>query len=325
MKVWITKKARKKIRKLVAKSDFGSNLLEIKYFFDKRKLPLKKEHKALYKNIHRQFYWELERFPDLVGCQDYNDKIQWLKLFDQDPLLIQCCDKLGVRDYVREVIGDQYLPKVYQSAERFSAIDFDKLPNCFVIKTNHDSGSVILVADKTCVDKEAISKRINASLRHKYGVDSGEWPYFYIEPKVFVEQFIGDSNNISPKADYKFHCVDGTVRWLQFIYDRAAAAKEVIVDDKGVPMGVQLDHNMIYSEEFVCPDQWLELVDVAEKLSKPFKYVRVDLFLEKGRIYTGELTFFPFKGCYKGDGQLILSSQLDFDRVKVKPVVALDV
>lgn len=290
----------------------------IKWFNDYLYLPLTRHHWELYYIIHRLCWRELHDFPNLVDCRDFNDRIQWLKLFDQDREIIRCSDKILVRDYVRERVGEAYLVELYQVHNHFDEIDFDTLPNSFVIKTNHDSGTVILVRDKSQFNRSAAKEKIEQSLKSFYGWQNGEWAYSYIKPKVFVEQYI-DPLSTSPPPDYKFHCVNGQVKWLQYIFDRGQNTKECIVDINGNATKDHFDQNMQHSEKFSKTVNWDNLLFCASKLSIGFKYVRVDLFENNGHIFVGELTFYPLMGCYKTEGQKKLGQLLDFNRKTFKP------
>ena len=149
----------------------------------------------------------------------------------------------------------------------------------------------------------------------------GEWAYSYIVPKVFVEEFI-DPDSPTPPPDFKFHCVSGKVRWLQFIFDRGDETKEVIVNADGSVASTHFDHNMLHRTEFKLPSNWYEMITVVERLASGWKYVRVDIYsCPDGSIYVGELTFFPLMGCYKGEGQKELGKHLDFDRTAYSTLV----
>lgn len=292
--------------------------IEAKWRRDSRSLPLTPAHRELYEIIHRLCWRELDDFPDLIKCRDFNDRIQWLKLFDQDREIIRCSDKITVRDYVRERVGEQHLVNVYQIHDHFSQINFDSLPNAFVIKTNHDSGTVILVRDKSLLNKDEAEEKVEKSLRTVYGWLNGEWAYSFIQPKVFVEELLIANGMLRP-ADYKFHCVDGSVRWLQYIYDRGYVTKEVNVSADGHVIDVHFGHNMTHFVEFTVPDNWDHMIDIVESLAYGFRYVRVDVYCLGGRVYVGEMTFFPLMGCYKGEGQKELGKLLDFERSTHKP------
>lgn len=287
--------------------------VQCKWLRDCRYLPLHFAHWKLYNIIHRLCWKELGKFPDLVECQDFNDRIQWLKLFDQDREIIRCSDKLLVRDYVRERVGEQCLVKLYQVHDRFNQIDFDALPNSFVIKTNHDSGTVVLVRDKAKFDYHRAEDKIVTALKQPFGWLNGEWAYSYIQPKVFVEQYINPECQ-SPPPDYKFYCVNGVVKFCHFIYDRGIDTKEQIVDPAGKDLMTGLYPSFKRGTDFKKPILWNEMISIACRLAKGFKCVRVDLYCTDNHIYVGELTFWPMAGVYKGEGQKKLGHLLDFDR-----------
>lgn len=291
---------------------------------DRKNLPLEQEHKPLYYAIHEMFLREMVKFPDLTNPRGFNDKIQWLKLFDQDPKIIRCSDKLGIRGYVKERIGGGHLPALYTTASSFGEIDFSSLPESFVLKTNHDSGSVILVKKKHSFNQKPARKKLNKSLTRTYGWEKGEWAYSFIKPIIFAEEFIGAPLQGTPPPDYKFHCSNGRVKWLQYIYDREESPKEVIITREGTPLDIHFDHNMSHSMDFTPPSEWESLIETAEALASGFKYVRVDLYLTSGTIYIGELTFFPLKGCYKTPVQEELGLLLDFDLTTHKPPLAVN-
>jgi|LSQX01.2.fsa_nt_gb hypothetical protein len=291
--------------------------LRIKWSWDSLFLPLMPAHKHLYRIIHEHYYKEMGYFPNLIRCRDYNDKMQWLKLFDQDELIVQCSDKLGVREFSKERVGEQHLLKVYQVAETWDGLDFERLPDAFVLKTNHDSGTVVLVRNKHEMDITGLHNRFAHSLSRIYGVNNGEWGYSGIKPRIFAEEFL-EPEYLRQPPDYKFHCVDGKVKLLQYIYDRGAQSKEQMIDRNGVDSGFVFDHRFLAGNTFIKPGNWLEMVEIAEKLAHGFKYVRVDLYHSKGQIFVGELTFWPMAGCYHGEGQKIIGKYLDFDRKTYK-------
>jgi hypothetical protein len=293
-------------------------LLPLKWGCDWFRLPLTRRHYGLYRRIHREAFRSLLSFPHLVDCRDYNDKIHWLLLFDQQPRIVSCSDKLGVRDYVRERLGEGFLPEVYQVGGHVRDLDFGSLPNAFVMKANHDSGTVELVRDKSRMDIAAIEARFEKALGEVFSRMTGEWAYAFIQPKVFAEEFI-EPENPRPPPDYKFHCVDGRMALLQYITDRGMEPKEQMIDREGRDAGFVFDHRFRHGESFSKPAQWERLIEVAETLAAGFKYVRVDLYLSRGRIYVGEMTFWPMAGRYRSDGQKIMGRYLTFDRSTVHP------
>lgn len=291
--------------------------IRAKWIADSRVLPLQAEHYQLYLTLHLLCLRELGSFPSLSNCRDFNDRIQWLKLFDQDREVVRCSDKLGVRERIGERLGGNSLAKVFQVASQFSHINFDDLPDRFVIKANHDSGTVQVVRDKSLLDLEAAEARFDRALRRAYGWSNGEWAYAYVKPKIFVEEYLEDP--VGSPADYKFYVVEGSVRFCHFIYDRHVQAKEQVIDLDGTDMGLELYPSFPYGSAFSKPLQWLEMIAAAEAVGRGFKCVRVDLYLVGDRIIVGEMTFWPMAGHYKGSGQKVLGQLLDFDRTTFKP------
>ncbi len=280
-------------------------------------LPLTEVHKSLYFIIQRLCRHELGRFANLQNCEDFNDRIQWLKLFDQSEEQIGCSDKIKVRDYVREKVGAEYLVNLYQACESFDEIDFERLPKSFVVKVNHDSGSVVLVRNKGMFDRKAARAKIETALKQCFGWDYGEWAYAFVRPRILVEEFIEPDAPLPP-PDYKFYVVNGKVKFMHFISERGVDTKEQTVSPEGEDLATPLYPAFRLGTSFRKPACWEEMKRVAERLGQGFKCVRVDLFESQGRVYAGELTFWPMFGCYKGEGQKTLGALLDFDRTTFK-------
>ena len=297
-----------------------SPFIEKKWAKDCEHLPLTQNHKELYIIIHQHTARKLLKFPDLVNCKDFNDKIQWLKLFDQDVVQIQCSDKLKVRDYIEEKVGAKYLVPMYQAVESFDQIDFEKLPHSFVMKTNHDSGTVVLVKDKNKFDKLKSEKGLEASLKRKFGWSVGEWAYSFVPPRIIVEHYIEPESN-TPPADYKFYCINGEVKFCHYIYDRGNNSKEQLLTPDGIDLKTPLHEKFELGTGFIKPSNWSEMLEVAKKLSTEFKCVRVDLFSSQNNIYVGEMTFWPMAGTYRGNGQKFFGKFLDFERSTFKQPV----
>jgi len=287
--------------------------IQMKWLSDRLSLPLTSEHWELYEIIHRAAWRELRDFPNLIQPRDFNDRIQWLKLFDQRQEVVQCGDKLTVRDYVREKTGTKYLTTLIQVCNSFAEIDFNSLPKAFVLKANNDSGSAVLVRDKATLHISEAKDQVERFFRSPYGWDNGEWQYSCMSPKILVEELLATDKGLPP-SDYRFHCVNGQVRWVQNDIPFEPKMKEVTVDPTGRPMKIHFSSHKIYSEEFEKPAKWEEMTRLAEVLSKGWKYVRVDMFLLNNRIYAGEMTFTPYMGFYRGNGQKKLGQLLDFDR-----------
>lgn len=292
--------------------------LPAKWLCDWFRLPLTWRHFDLYRRIHKDRFRATGSFPDLVNGEDFNTKMQWLKLFDQQPKIVLCTDKLGVREYVRERLGEGFLPTLYQIGRHVRDLDFGALPDAFVLKTNHDSGTVLLVRDKSILDHAAVEERFERALASTFSIIEGEWAYAFIRPRVFTEEFIEPENPLPP-ADYKFHCAEGKMVLLQYITGRGVDPAEQMIDRDGNDAGFVFDHRFRHGDSFVKPACWGQLIDTAETLAAGFKYVRVDLYLAGNRILVGEMTFWPMAGRYYGEGQKIMGNYISFDRASVHP------
>jgi hypothetical protein len=250
------------------------------------------------------YYKKFKKYPDLKNPVSYNDKIQWLKIYDQDPDQVICCDKLAVKEFVAK----EYSPEiVIPNTNDFPA----------VLKANNGSGRIEFVNDPQ--EEKPALERINSLLRKKHGKNKGEWAYSLIEPGIVRERRI-DNNDV----DYKFHCCNGEVKWLQMIWDRhSGKTKESNIDPNGNVMSWHFDEKMRHVEAppHCGLKSFFEMKQVAEKLSRRWKYVRVDLYYGEEQVWFGELTFWPKAGCYKSPDQVKFGALLDFDLTTTKPQV----
>lgn len=244
---------------------------------------------------------QLGRLPNLENPTGYNDKIQWLKLYDQMPEQAVCCDKFAVRD----IVDPEHLLPVFQIADSFDALTY-RAP-C-VVKATHDSGTVAAIRSRD--DWTRFRPRIVERMSRPYGVDKGEWAYARVKPRCLVEQMMPD-----PVVDYKFHCVSGEIRWVQIISERKSGSPlEANTDERGILLPLHLDHDMRHATtQPRIPETWDEMCRVARHLSRMFRYVRVDLYSSEGRVYFGELTFWPKAGCYRTKDEPKFGAMLDFD------------
>ncbi len=289
-------------------------------------LPLTADHWDIYKRIHQLYWLSFGSFPNLISGGTFNEKIQWLKLFGQDPRMVELTDKLAVKRFVTHLLGPGFVPITLQTGRHVDELDLSALPPTAVLKANHDSGSVLFVLDANNFPRDDYKRRLDRAIRRTYGRNGGEWQYWPIERKVFVEELLPFQNG-APPPDYKFHCANGRVLWLQYIYDRGHDTKEVITDRNGQVMGVTFDHKMTSVFEFTKPDNWDALVATAETLAKDFPYVRVDLYdipvsATVKRILVGEMTFTPLNGAYQSEGNEVLGRLLPLDRTQVRPPIS---
>ena len=226
------------------------------------------------------------------------EKLQWLKLYDRNPMYTLLVDKYRVKDWVAGKIGEQYvIPTlaVYQSADE---INLEELPEQFVLKCNHDSGSVVICRDKSKFDMEAAKKKLDACLKHNFYWDTREWPYKKVAPCIMAEQYVTPEPGMKDLPDYKWYCFHGEPRFCQVIQDRST--KETI-DFFDLTWEHQefVGLNPACKAAAVCP-QRPDHIDVhlkiARELSKGLPFSRIDLYEIGGRVYFGEITFFPNGG-----------------------------
>ncbi|CAA0078919.1 Uncharacterised protein [BD1-7 clade bacterium] len=293
--------------------------IPIKWKADSLLLSIPKESKDIYWEIHDFYFTRFKTFPNLTSPKSYNEKIQWLKLFDQTQLHAICSDKFLARTYVQETIGERYLAHIYSHASSFNELNLMELPAKFVIKTNHDSGTVFPIVDRIDFSIENTRAAVETALIKPYGTENGEWPYRHIKPLVFIEEFIETTTGNLP-SDIKLHCVDGKVKFIQYIWDRGRFTKEIILDENWNQTGLILDSSFEHPNQIPeKPENFELLKSTAEKLAGAFKYVRIDLYNENEKILFGEMTFFPRGGGYHSPDSLAFGSLLTFDTSKRLP------
>lgn len=231
---------------------------------------------------------------NLENPKTFNEKLQWLKLYDRNPKYTKLVDKYEVREFVKETIGEEYsIPclGVYNSAEE---IDFDKLPNQFVLKTTHDSGTVIICKDKNKFDQKKAIKKLKKSLKRKYYYLWREWPYKNVSPRIIAEKYMQDKNQ-STLNDYKFYCFDGKPKMMFIIIDRGQKTKANFYDMKFNKLDIQQTYPN-FDKNVEKPKQFEQMIELCKKLSKGIPHVRVDFYIINDKIYFGEMTFFDSAG-----------------------------
>lgn len=243
------------------------------------------------------------RYPlDLRDPKTLNEKMQWLKLhtYRSNPLITRCVDKYAVRSYVAEKGCPETLVGLLGVWDSPAEIEWEKLPDQFVLKCNHGSGSVIICKDKATLDKEDAVKRLSAWLKEDFGLHRAELAYKDVKKKVICEQLIETEDGLAPK-DYKFFCAYGEPKFLFVASERngdEAAFDYFDLDWNHYP--VKNDHPNA-ADAIQRPDNLDEMLAVARKLSEDFPLVRVDLYSEKGKTIFGELTFLHFGGLHPFD------------------------
>ena len=229
----------------------------------------------------------------------FTEKLQWLKLYNRRPEHSAMVDKYEVKEYVAQTIGSEHIIPTYGVWDRFEDIDFDSLPNQFVLKCTHDSGGLVICKDKQTLDKKAARRKIEKSLHRDYYLAGREWPYKNVPKRVIAEKFISPRQNSVPAdlPDYKFFCFNGKVKFFKVDFGRfvehhanyySSEGKLLNFGEKG------LDPDPNYPIEL--PINLGEMISLAEKLSENEPFLRVDFYNVNGKIFFGELTFYPASG-----------------------------
>lgn len=230
------------------------------------------------------------------------EKIQWLKLYNRDPLYSRLVDKYAVKDHVAKIIGDEYIIPTLGVWDKPEDIDFDALPERFVLKTTHGGGGggVVICKDKSSLDKEAAIKKLDDSLKSDIYLLYREWPYKDVPRRIIAEQYMEDHgvNTASCLTDYKFFCFEGIPRYCQVIKDRNTKETIDFFDmewnhQEFVGLNPVCGHASVVPE---CPKNFELMKKMAMSLSKEIPFSRVDLYEIDERTYFGEITLFPASG-----------------------------
>lgn len=247
--------------------------------------------------IKKMFKKRLGFVPDLENPKTLSEKIQWLKLNDRTTLHTMCADKFKVREYVKDKIGEEYLVPLVFETNSTKDIRIEKMPDYpVIIKTNHDSGGGNIVQNKYKTDFIKIQKELKTRLKKNYYKTSKEWPYKDIDRLIIVEKLLIDTRYPNELPDYKIHCINHKVNFIEIMTDRSTGAvKEYCLDINFNKQPFLFSYPQS-SQPIQKPKKWDEMIKVAEILSEEFLYVRVDLYDVNDEIFFGELTFHPHSG-----------------------------
>ena len=245
--------------------------------------------------VSLKYFYRFHKFPNLKNPKTYNEKLQWMKLNDHNELYHTLADKYEVKKYVDNLIGSEYVIKTLGVYDSFDEIDFNSLPDRFVLKCTHDSGGLVICKDKSKLDKENARKIIESSLKTNYFYHSREWAYKDLKPRIIAEEYIETRNGDLP--DYKFFCFDGKARALYVATGRHT--------ESGVCFDFfdeNFNHLPFYNShpnsknKIDKPTGFDKMTELAEKLSVGMPHVRVDLYDIDGKVYFGEYTFYHMSG-----------------------------
>ena len=239
---------------------------------------------------------------NLCNPRTFNEKLWWLKIHNRDPLLTKCSDKVEVRDYVKEKGLEHILIPLYGVYKTPEEIDFNELPEKAFIKTNHGSGKNIIWDRNKPFNLKVFRKEFGNSLKGNYYYQSREWNYKNIKPRLIAEKMLVDNPGES-LIDYRFLCFEGKVKLIFVDIETAAEdgshspyAKRNVYDKEFNLLDIKVAREHFEKNKVSKPMNFDQMLEYAERLSEPFVFARVDLYNIEGKIYFGEITFYP-GGC----------------------------
>ena len=245
--------------------------------------------------IKLQYKSILGYYPNIDNPQSFTEKLQWLKLYDHNPLYTKLVDKVTVKEYVGNILGEDYIIPTIGVWDKPDEIDYSQLPDKFVLKCNHTGGgSVFICKDKNTFDFEATKKSLKKQLKTNVFLHTREWPYKNIERKVLCEKYMEDDSG--ELRDYKFYCFNGKPEIMLIASNRFTSHNFDYFDMDFKPLGVDSVTGGRAGTSFERPEAYDEMIAIASKLSQGFPHVRVDLYYTNHHIYFGELTFYDSSG-----------------------------
>ncbi len=240
------------------------------------------------------FKVKLRYNPDFENPRTFNEKLQWCKLHYRNPELVRLADKYGVRSFVEERVGAEYLVPLCGVYESVEEIDLDELPERFVLKCTHDSQSTIVCTNKSNFDFKDAKKRLRTALRRNWYWQGREWAYKGIIPRIVAEAYLDEPGRETP-TDYKFYCFDGAVALVQTDANRFTA-HDMQYFTPGWEQRGDIDHEVSDRKPTEKPENYELMLELVEKLAAGLPHVRVDLYNIAGKPYFGEMTFYTGGG-----------------------------
>lgn len=234
---------------------------------------------------------------NLDNPQTYSEKLQWLKLYNRKPEYTKMVDKVSAKEYVASIIGEEYIIPTIGVWDRVEDIDWDTLPNQFVLKCTHDSGGLVICSDKSKLDITRAKRDLKRGLKRNFYSQNREWPYKNVTHRIIGEQYMVDESGYELK-DYKFFCFDGIPKAMFIATDRGVAGTETKFDFFDMDFNhLPFTNGHPNSDKPVKkPTGFEEMKRLASALSKDIPHARIDFYDINGKIYFGEITFFHWSG-----------------------------
>lgn len=244
-------------------------------------------------------YWTAtSKKLNLKDPKDYNEKLQWLKLYWQHPLVSRCADKYEVRNYVKECGCEELLNELYGVYENIEGIEWNNLPQKFVLKTTNGCCTNIICNDKNKINKSETLSKLDEWLKVDYGFHAAEIHYSKIKPRIICEKYIETKEGLLPN-DYKIFCFNGTPKFVFVGLDREIKYKKVFLDLNWNNIDI-IKEEELKKNDIKKPQCFEKMIYYAARLSKPFPFVRIDFYDCNNKPILGEMTFTP-KGCIAND------------------------
>lgn len=251
------------------------------------------------KYLERVYKARMGRPLNLENPQLFSEKLQWLKLYDRNPLYTQLVDKYRVREYVAEKIGEEHLIPLLGVWDDPDDIDFDALPDQFVLKCNHNSGTGMCICrDKSKLVYKAVRKELKKGLQENFYLRHREWPYKDVPRKIICEQYMTDNSMTDELTDYKFFCFHGVAKVMYVSKDICSSPRTNFFDMDFNPLPIRLKDPPadILPQK---PEHFDKMKQFSEVLSKDIPFLRVDFYSSQECVFVGELTFYHAGGFVK--------------------------
>lgn len=235
---------------------------------------------------------------DLENPRTYNEKLQWLKLYDRNPLYPQIVDKYRAKVYVASLIGEEYIIPTLGVYDSFEKINFEELPEQFVLKCTHDSGSIYICRDKTCLDRARAEHVLKRGLKKNPVRFGREWPYGHVQPRIIAEQYMEDESRQELK-DYKIFVFSGKAALIQVDYGRFSRHMRNLYSLDWEYVDASITYPSDPEHVIPKPEKLELMIELAERLAQKLPHVRVDFYSIESKIYFGEMTLYHGAGFEK--------------------------
>ena len=245
--------------------------------------------------IQLYYFARFHRLCNLKEPKTFNEKLQWLKLYDRRPEYTGMVDKYEVKKYVADKIGSEYIIPTLGVWDRFDDIDFDALPERFVLKCTHDSEGLVIVKDKKTLDRAAAKEKLESAMKQNFYYIGREWVYKNVKPRIIAEEYVED-HATGELRDYKFFCFDGTPKAMFTASGRSAGTTKFDffdLDYKNLGIKQHYPNSEVLPQK---PQNFEKMKELAAELSRKIPHVRVDFYEADGKLLFGELTFSHFGG-----------------------------